>query len=68
MEIFSYFNTWKNEIILFYSNHINLLFLRLEAALLLRTFIKFHSSFYFNSRLEKFNPQFAHEKHENFHQ
>lgn len=68
LENFGYFYTWENKIILFYSNRINPLFLPLEAVLLLRPFIKFHYIFYFNSRLEKFSLQFAHEKHENFHQ
>lgn len=68
LEIFCYFDTWENKIILFYSNHINPLFLPLEAVLLLKPCIKFHYIFYFNSRLEKFDLQFAYEKHENFHQ
>lgn len=67
LEIFGYFHTWENEI-LFYSNHINPLFLLLEAVLLLTPFIKIHYILYFNSRLEKLNLQFAHKKHENFHQ
>lgn len=68
LQIFGYFYTWENKIILFYSNHINSLFLLLEAVLLWRPFIKFHYIFYFNLRLEKVHLQFAHEKHEHFHQ
>lgn len=50
LPIFGYFYTWENEIILFYSNHINPLFLLLEAVHLLRPFIKFHYIFYFETR------------------
>lgn len=66
LKIFGYFHTRETEI-LFYGNHINSLFLLLEAVLLLRPFSKIHYILYFNSRLEKLNLQFAHEKHEHFH-
>lgn len=67
LEIFGYFSTWESEIILFYSNHINSFFSTF-IVLLLRSFNRFHCIFKFNSRLEKFSLQFAHEKHDNFHQ